>query len=360
MKHAFYLILSITVLFANNAQAGKGLDKFLESIKKLQKEGIKAPPGERERIDSDNDDAELSDNNDETEGEAASESTAQADTKICISPPRSKTPQTPPTTPEQNFFLAVFEAQKKSTHERAQEQELQRRLKKAQETRQALQTKIDAEKAEALFEAEFEAAEKAARERAQALELQRKIEEEQKACRALRAKVRTGLIQWAHTQPTPARPPRNENTSPQPTIPSTQKVFISLTEFSLHSTFFALLGSTMEHKNGVKEILFDGAIALGGGCLTKKLLKLADEKSNTFLQGSQRDLTPTHLRILALMNHAIFQNASDIVKTLKALILKTEQKNPYAWSLRAFKTFGPIASLCGHILILAEKNLKTA
>lgn len=116
----------------------------------------------------------------------------------------------------------------------------------------------------------------------------------------------------------------------------------------------------MEHKNGVKEILFDGAIALGGGCLTKKLLKLADEKSNTFLQGSQRDLTPTHLRILALMNHAIFQNASDIVKTLKALILKTEQKNPYAWSLRAFKTFGPIASLCGHILILAEKNLKTA
>lgn len=104
MKHTFYLILSITVLFANNAQAGKGLDKFLESIKKLQKEGIKAPPGERERIDSDNDDAELSDNNDETEGEAASESTAQADTKICISPPRSKTPQTPPTTPEQIFF----------------------------------------------------------------------------------------------------------------------------------------------------------------------------------------------------------------------------------------------------------------
>lgn len=105
------------------------------------------------------------------------------------------------------------------------------------------------------------------------------------------------------------------------------------------STFFAVLGSFLDNQNTWKDTCIDGAAAFLGSLITREFFFLAHVDSD-----QRGTLDRTFFTTLALLSHALFQNATDVLRMTKMLSTKNVSEFPqWTWTLQALRTFGPFA-----------------
>ena len=114
-----------------------------------------------------------------------------------------------------------------------------------------------------------------------------------------------------------------------------------------YATFFAFLGSAATHENSWKRVAADSLIAFYGSFITQHLLNAADSTNieNKFY-GTESTVYPAFLYTLAFLNHALFQNGTDVFFAIKNSIEKTKKqanKNPRTWALRLARAALPFA-----------------